>query len=74
MCIRDSDKAMRCTNMILGIRPESPEEIRDKGILQERLLNYDEALPLLNKYLELEPEADDADFILELIKNVREKI
>jgi len=31
-------------------------------------------LPLLNKYLELEPEADDADFILELIKNVREKI
>jgi len=68
------DKAMRCTNMILGMRPESPEEIRDKGILQERLLKYDEALPLLNKYLELEPEADDADFILELIKNVREKI
>ena len=68
------DKAMRCTNMILGMRPESSEEIRDKGILQERLLNYDEALPLLNKYLELEPEADDADFILELIKNVREKI
>ena len=68
------DKAMRCTNMILGMQPESPEEIRDKGILQERLLNYDEALPLLNKYLELEPEADDADFILELIKNVREKI
>jgi len=67
------DKAMRCTNMILGMRPESSEEIRDKGILQERLLNYDEALPLLNKYLELEPEADDADFILELIKSVREK-
>ena len=68
------DKAMRCTNMILGMQPESPEEIRDKGILQERLLNYNEALPLLNKYLELEPEADDVDFILELIKNVREKI
>jgi regulator of sirC expression with transglutaminase-like and TPR domain len=60
--------------MILGMRPGSPGEIRDKGILQERLLNYDEALPLLNKYLELEPEADDVDFILELIKNVREKI
>ena len=67
------DKAMRCTNMILGIQPESPEEIRDKGILEERLLHYDEALPLLNKYLELEPEAEDADFILELIKSVREK-
>ena len=40
---------------------------------EERLLRYDKALPLLNKYLELEPEADDADFILELIKSVREK-
>ncbi len=67
------DNAMKCTDMILGIRPESPEEIRDKGILEERLLRYDKALPLLNKYLELEPEADDADFILELIKSVREK-
>ncbi len=67
------DKAMRGTDMILGIRPESPEEIRDKGILEERLLHYNEALPLLNKYLELEPEAEDADFILELIKSVREK-
>jgi regulator of sirC expression with transglutaminase-like and TPR domain len=67
------DKAVRCTNMVLGIQPESPEEIRDKGILEERLLHYDEALPLLNKYLELEPEAEDADFILELIKSVREK-
>ena len=67
------DKAMRCTDMILGMRPESPEEIRDKGILEERLLRYDKALPLLNKYLELQPEADDADFILELIKSVREK-
>ena len=67
------DKAMRCTDMILGILPESPEEIRDKGILEERLLHYNEALPLLNKYLELEPEAEDADFILELIKSVREK-
>ena len=67
------DNAMKCTDMILGMRPESPEEIRDKGILEERLLRYDKALPLLNKYLELEPEADDADFILELIKSVREK-
>jgi regulator of sirC expression with transglutaminase-like and TPR domain len=67
------DNAMKCTDMILGMQPESPEEIRDKGILEERLLRYNKALPLLNKYLELEPEADDADFVLELIKSVREK-
>ena len=67
------DNAMKCTDMILGMQPESPEEIRDKGILEERLLRYDKALPLLNKYLELQPEADDVDYILELIKSVREK-
>ena len=67
------DNAMKCTDMILGMQPESPEEIRDKGILEERLLRYDKALPLLNKYLVLQPEADDADFILELIKSVTEK-
>ena len=67
------NNAMKCTDMILGMRPESPEEIRDKGILEERLLRYDKAIPLLNKYLELQPEADDVDFILELIKSVREK-
>jgi regulator of sirC expression with transglutaminase-like and TPR domain len=67
------NNAMKCTDMILGMQPESPEEIRDKGILEERLLRYDKAIPLLNKYLELQPEADDVDFILELIKSVREK-
>jgi len=67
------DNAIKCTDMILGIQPESPEDIRDKGILEERLLRYDNALSFLNKYLELNPEADDADFILELIKSVREK-
>jgi len=67
------NNAMKCTDMILGMQPESPEEIRDKGILEERLLRYDKAIPLLNKYLELQPEAEDVDFILELIKSVREK-
>jgi len=65
--------AMRCTNMILGIEKNSPDETRDKGILESRLAHHDSALELLNKYLELAPEADDADFVLELIKSIREK-
>jgi regulator of sirC expression with transglutaminase-like and TPR domain len=67
------DMAMRCINMILALDPESPDEIRDKGILEERLLHYDDALVLLNRYLEINPNAEDADFVLELIKSVREK-
>jgi regulator of sirC expression with transglutaminase-like and TPR domain len=68
------EKAMRCTDMILAVEPESVDEIRDKGILEDRLLHYEEALKYLNRYLEIAPEAHDVDFILELIRNVREKI
>jgi len=67
------DMAMRCVNMILALEPNSPEEIRDKGILEDRLLNHDYALTLLNQYLEINPDAEDADFVLDLIKSIREK-
>lgn len=67
------DMAMKCVNMILGLESNSPEEIRDKGILEDRLLNHDSALTLFNQYLEMNPNADDADLILDLIKNIREK-
>jgi regulator of sirC expression with transglutaminase-like and TPR domain len=60
--------------MILTVEPDSPDEIRDKGIIEERLLHYDEAILYLNKYLEISPEAPDADFVLELIRNTREKL
>ena len=65
--------AMRCINMILELIPDSPEEIRDKGIVQSRLLRNDLALRSLNKYLELAPDADDADYILDLIRSIKEK-
>lgn len=68
------DKALRCADMILAVEPDSPDEIRDRGIVLERLQKYKEALDHLNKYLEIAPEAQDVDFILELIRNTREKI
>jgi regulator of sirC expression with transglutaminase-like and TPR domain len=60
--------------MALGLEPNSSEEIRDKGILEERLLHYDDSLKYLNHYLEINPNAEDVDFILELIKSIRNKI
>ena len=68
------DMAMRCINMVLALVPDSPEEVRDKGILSERLLNYNDSLELLNKYLEINPNAEDVDFVLDLIRSVREKL
>ncbi len=67
------EKALRCINMVLGMHPESPEDVRDKGILEERLLNFETALKYLNKYLEINPNADDVDFILELIRSIKTK-
>jgi len=67
------DKALRCANMVLAIEPESPEDIRDKGILEERSQNSEIALKYLNKYLEINPNAEDIDFILEMIRSIKTK-
>ena len=67
------DKALRCTNMVLAFEPESPEDIRDKGILEERLQNSETALKYLNKYLEINPNAEDIDFILDMIRSIKTK-
>ena len=67
------EMAMHCINFILNIEPNAAEEVRDKGILEARLLHYDLALESLNKYLELSPEADDVDGVLDLIKSIKER-
>ncbi|WP_420545999.1 SirB1 family protein [Nitrosopumilus sp.] len=67
------EKALQCVNMVLSIEPESYEDIRDKGILEQRLQNSDAALKYLNKYLEINPNAEDVDFILELIRSIKTK-
>ena len=68
------DKAILCNEMILIISSESPEEIRDIGILEEKMSHYEKAIEFLNRYLQLDPNAEDADFILEFIRKIREKI
>jgi len=68
------EKALRCVNMTLAIELESPEDVRDKGILEEKLLNHDIALKYLNQYLEINPNAEDVDSVLELIRSVKAKI
>ena len=67
------EKALRCVDMVLAIEPDSPEDVRDKGILEERMLNQQTALEYLNRYLELNPNAEDVDFILEMIRNIKMK-
>lgn len=65
--------AMHCINMVLGLSPDSSDEIRDKGIVQSRLLQDELALQSFERYLELAPEADDVDHVLDLIRSIKEK-
>ncbi len=68
------DIALTCNQMILEICSDSPDEIRDGGILEEKIGNYKRAEVLLNKYLEIEPNAEDVDSVLKLIKKIRNEI
>ena len=70
--IQEFDKINIANEMIFAIDPKNTYAIRDKGII---LHNKDpqKSLELLNTYLELEPEANDADIILKIIRSIREK-
>ncbi|HJU13741.1 MAG TPA: transglutaminase-like domain-containing protein [Candidatus Nitrosotalea sp.] len=66
-------KATHCINMVLGLAPNEPEEIRDIGIVQSRMLQNERALRSLERYLELAPDAEDVDYVLELIRSIKER-
>ena len=70
----DYVRAGRCADMVLAFDSESPDDVRDKGIIEGRLLHYETSLEHLNRYLEINPGGDDVDHVLEMIKNIREKI
>ena len=68
--IQEFERLNIANEMILCIDPQNSHAIRDKGIILYDK-NPQKAEELLIKYLELEPEANDADSILNTIKNLR---
>jgi regulator of sirC expression with transglutaminase-like and TPR domain len=69
--IQEFDKINIANEMIFAIDPKNAYAIRDKGIILHDK-DPQKSLELLNKYLELEPEANDADIILKIIRSIRE--
>ena len=57
--------------MILSLDNFNPEAIRDSGIISYRNKKFKQALKSFYKYIELNPEAEDIDKILELIRQIR---
>jgi len=69
--VDDLNKIMKINEMILSLDSTSPEALRDKGIILYRNKKYEKALGILYKYIDLNPEANDIDRILELVKQIR---
>jgi regulator of sirC expression with transglutaminase-like and TPR domain len=69
---KDYDRLNIANEMILAIDTQNPYAIRDKGMIIYSK-NPEKAEKLLIRYLEIEPEAMDADSILNIIKNLRER-
>jgi regulator of sirC expression with transglutaminase-like and TPR domain len=67
----DYDRALLSTEMILAIRPDIAEEFRDMGIILYYKKLYSSAISNLTKYLEMQPDATDADRITQIIRDMQ---
>lgn len=67
----DLERAELANEMIISIDETNPFAMRDRGMIFLKRGQQMEALATLSKYLELHPETNDADTILELIRQIR---
>ncbi len=56
----DYKRALAVSERLILVNPNAPEEYRDRGVLHAHLSQYAAALPDLEHYLALAPEAPDA--------------
>jgi regulator of sirC expression with transglutaminase-like and TPR domain len=72
--LRDINKVELTNEMILALEPNDADAVRDKGIIFLKRKIPHKALEMLSMYLELNPEAADADSVLDKIRKVRAEI
>lgn len=67
---KDDFRALGIIELLLVLKPEARQEVRDRGIMLARIGRYDEAIEQLELYLDRAPGATDAprvrDYILRL--------
>jgi regulator of sirC expression with transglutaminase-like and TPR domain len=67
-------KALAAADRLLILRPDSPCDLRDRGLLAFQLKRYDDASADLDRYLRLVPEAEDHDVIRDHLRSIRERV
>jgi regulator of sirC expression with transglutaminase-like and TPR domain len=68
---QDMERYNIANEMVLAIDGYNPDAVRDKGIILLKKGESSEALKVLNTYLEINPEAEDADDVLDIIRQIR---
>jgi regulator of sirC expression with transglutaminase-like and TPR domain len=69
--VGDHVRALAAVERLLLIQPTARGENRDRGLLLARMGRRDEAAEQLEAYLELAPEATDADRIRDIVHDLR---
>ncbi len=68
---QDMDRYGIANEMVLAIDQYNPDAVTDKGMVLLKNGDMAQALQVLNSYLEINPEAADADEILDIIRQIR---
>ncbi len=68
---KDNQRALLATTMLICMRPDLAEERRDRGVVQSRLGQYEEAIKDLRGYLAQAPTSADAEAVRQLVDHLR---
>jgi regulator of sirC expression with transglutaminase-like and TPR domain len=68
---QDMERYEVANEMVLAIDQYNPDAVRDRGVVLLKKGKTEEALDALNAYLEIDPEAEDADDVLDVIRQIR---
>jgi len=67
---QDVENALACIEMILSLLPESPDELRDRGMIYQHIEYAQGAVADLKRYLELMPDSDERGVIEAVIQSL----
>lgn len=65
------EQALSCIEMILSILPESPDELRDRGMIYQHIEYSQGAINDLTRYLKLVPNAEERGVIEALLDSLQ---
>jgi regulator of sirC expression with transglutaminase-like and TPR domain len=68
------DKAYRVVDLMLEVQPDSPGEIRDRGLLAYRLNHLQEAIFDIKHYLSFAPDQAEAEWLREHVIKMETKL